>query len=95
MKITETMLVSGYEGICNDAITAISKIDGQEVRWSYRKPETEDSRVVTEDREDAADIMLEYDRIGDIDLDDDLTPELLAVAEKHAENCRNVWGDQI
>lgn len=95
MKITEKMLLEGYEGICNDAITAISRINGEEIRWSYRKPATEDSRVVTEDREEAADIMLEYNRVGDIDLDDDLAPELLAVAERHAENCRKVWGDQV
>jgi hypothetical protein len=95
MKITEKMLLENYQGICNDSITAISEINGDEIRWSYRKPATEDSRVVTEDREEAADIMLEYDRTGDIELDDDLTPELLAVAEKHAENCRKVWGDQV
>jgi len=95
MKITEKMLLEGYEGICNDAITAISRIGGDEIRWSYRKPRTEDSRVATEDRDEAEDIMLEYDRIGDIVLDDDLSPELIAVAERHAENCRKEWGDEV
>jgi len=95
MKITEKMLLEGYEGICNDAITAISRINGEEIRWSYRKPATEDSRVVTEDRDEAADIMLEYDRVGDIELDDDLSAELLATAEKHAENCRKEWENEI
>ena len=94
MKITETMLLEGYRGVCNDGITAISEVNGEEIRWSYRQPATDDSRVVTEDRDEAADIMLEYDRAGDIDLDDDLPPALLAAAEKHAENCRKVWGDQ-
>lgn len=95
MKITEKMLLENYQGICNDSITAISEINGDEIRWSYRKPQDGEYRVVTEDREEAADIMLEYDRVGDIDLDDDLTPELIAIAEKHAENCRKVWGDQV
>lgn len=95
MKITETMLLEGYQGVCADGITAISVSSGAEIRWSYRQPATEDSRVVTEDRAEAADIMLEYDRVGDIGLDDDLPPELLAAADKHAENCRKVWGDQI
>ena len=90
-KITEKMLLAGYKGICNDAITAISEIDGKEIRWSYRKPQDGQYRVVTEDREEAADIMLEYDRVGDVELDDDLTPELIAVAEKHAGNCRSSW----
>jgi len=95
MKTTETMLLQGYKGICNDSITAISEIDGKEIRWSYRKPATEDSRVVTEDREQAADIMLEYDRVGDIPLDDDLPLDLLAVSDNHAMSCRKAWGDQI
>jgi len=95
MKITETMLLTGYKGICNDAITAISEIDGREIRWSYRKPQDGQYRVVTEDREEAADIMLEYDRVGDVELDDDLTPELIAAAEKHATNCRKEWGNEI
>ena len=95
MKITEKMLLEGYKGICNDSITAISEVDGHEIRWSYRMPATEDSRVVTEDRDEAADIMLEYDRVGDIPLDDDLTPVLIEVAEGHAENCRKEWGHEI
>jgi len=95
MKITETMLLNGYKDCCADGITALSIVEGREIRWSYRKPATEDSRVVTEDRDEADDIMLEYDRAGDIDLDDDLAPDLIAAAEKHAENCRKVWGDQV
>ena len=95
MKITEKMLLAGYIGICNDSITAISEIEGKEIRWSYRKPQDGQYRVVTEDREEAADIMLEYDRVGDVELDDDLTPELIAAAEKHATNCRKEWGNEI
>jgi len=88
MKITEKMLLAGYIGICKDSITAISEIDGREIRWSYRKPQDGQYRVVTEDRDEAADIMLEYDRVGDIPLDNDLSPKLIAVAQKHAGNCR-------
>lgn len=95
MKITEKMLLAGYKGICKDSITAISEIDGREIRWSYRKPQDGQYRVVTEDRGEAADIMLEYDRVGDVELDDDLTPELIAAAEKHATNCRKEWGNEI
>lgn len=95
MKITEKMLLAGYKDVLADGITALSIVEGREIRWSYRKPATEDSRVVTEDRDEADDIMLEYDRVGDINLDDDLTPELIAAAEKHAKNCRKMWGDQI
>ena len=53
MKITETMLLEGYRGVCNDGITAISEVNGEEIRWSYRQPATDDSRVVTEDRDEA------------------------------------------
>ena len=91
MKITETMLLAGYSGVCRDNITAISNVNGAEIRWSYRKPADGSWRVVTEDRGDAADIMLEYDRIGDITLDDDLPTDLIAVADRHAKNCRAAW----
>ena len=89
------MLLAGYKGICNDCITAISEVNGQEIRWSYRQPQDGQYRVVTEDRDAAADITLEYDRFGDVALDDDLAPELMAVAENHAENCRKEWGNEI
>ena len=95
MKITETMLLKGYKDVLADGITALSIVEGREIRWSYRKPRTEDSRVVTEDRDEADDIMLEYDRVGDINLDDDLAPDLIEAAEKHAENCRKIWGDSV
>lgn len=95
MKITEKILLEGYQDVCADGITAISKIGRQEIRWTYRRPRTEDSRVITGDRERADDIMLEYDRAGDIPLDDDLPLELLAVSDNHAMNCRKVWGDQV
>ena len=91
MNITETMLLAGYAGICRDNITAISNVYGAEIRWSYRRPIDGPWRVVTEDRTEAADIMLEYDRIGDITLDDDLPTDLIAVADRHAKNCRAAW----
>jgi len=94
-KITEKMLLAGYRGICNDSITAVSEIEGKEIRWSYRKPQDGQYRVVTEDRDEAADIRLEYDRVGDIPLDSDLSPELIAVAEGHAGNCRKELGNEI
>ena len=94
-KITEKMLLAGYRGICNDSITAVSEIEGKEIRWSYRKPQDGQYRVVTGDREEAADIRLEYDRVGDIPLDSDLSPELIAVAEGHAGNCRKELGNEI
>lgn len=91
MKITETMLLAGYAGICRDNITAISNVNGAEIRWSYRRPIDGPWRVVTEDRTKAANIMLEYDRIGDVALDDDLPADLIAVADRHAEKCRAAW----
>ena len=95
-KITEKMLLAGYIGTCNDSITAISEIEGKEIRWSYRKPQDGQYRAVTEDRGEAADIRLEYDRVGDIPLDNDLSPKLIAVAlEKHAGNCRKELGNEI
>jgi len=94
-KITETQLLTGYNGVCADGITAISKIGPAEIRWSYRQHRDGQYRVVTEDRNEAADIMLEYDRAGDIDLDDDLSPELIAIADQHKYNCLAVWGNQV
>lgn len=96
MKITEKALLEGYDGMSNDGITAQSLIDNVRVWWTYRKGDTGDGyNVVTEDRDEAAEITLSNDRVGTIDLDDDLTPELIAVAEKHAENCRKTWGDSV
>lgn len=95
MKIIEKMLLTGYVGICRDTITALSNVNGAEIRWSYRKPVDGPWRVVTEDRNEAADIMLEFDRIGDVALDDDLPASLVEVAEKHAENCRKAWRQEV
>lgn len=95
MKITEKMLLEGYKGICNDTITAISVVNDKDIRWTYRKPKDGDYQVVTEDRDEAEEIFLEFDRDGTVPLDDDLSLELIVVAEKHAENCQKEWGDKV
>ena len=83
MKITEKMLLEGYLGIYGYriSITIVSEVKGKEIRWTYRQQKDGIYQVVTEGRKEATSIMLTYNHDGyHIPLDEDLPPDLLAVA---------------
>jgi len=68
MRITEQVLLDGYNGVANGG-TLISVIDGTQIHWCYRKGNDNEGWSVT-DRAGAGTITLEYDRAGHISIDD-------------------------
>ena len=88
MKITEKMLLDGYDGItvCG---CKISKIKGELIYWEYRYRHDEGEAVC--DRGRAELITLEYDRIGEIDLDVSDHP---AIARINSDE-QKLFGDEI
>lgn len=69
MKLTETVLLDGYEYTCKGGGKA-SRIAGKLIYWDYRTGERGDGYNPVCAREDAGEITLEYDRDGTIGLDD-------------------------
>lgn len=69
MKITEKMLLDNYDGISNGG-TIISVINGEKIWWNYREGFDGEFNCVCE-RENAEEILLEYDRYGKIKIDEE------------------------
>ena len=69
MRITEQMLLDGYDGIAKGG-TLISVVTGTQIHWCYRKGNDDEGWSVT-DRSQAGTITLEYDRGGHVAIDDD------------------------
>ena len=88
MKITEKMLLDGYTGltVCG---CKISKIEKDEIYWEYRYEHGEGAAVCSRDKADL--ISLEYDRVGDIDLDIIDHPSIDKINIDEAK----LWGDRI
>ena len=70
MKITEKELLDGYDGICRGGakMSIINKII---VYWEYRRSNDDGIGACVCSPQRADQISLEYDRVGNIDIDDD------------------------
>jgi len=92
MKITEKMLLDGYDGISKDGITAQSVVSGQRIWWVYRHNNGEGANV-TEIRKNAHFISLENGRTGEIELDEDCENHMATA--KLYDDAHKIWGDKI
>ena len=88
MKIIEKMLLDSYTGltVCG---CKISKIGKDEIYWEYRYEHDQGAAVCSRDEADL--ITLEYDRVGEVDLDIMDHPSIEKIATDEAK----LWGDQI
>jgi len=66
MKLTEKMLLDGYDGITN-GIAIISKTQDKKIIWNVREDQGNYQPVCAWENADY--ILLEYDRAGRIELD--------------------------
>lgn len=91
MKITEKMLLDGFNGITNGG-TLISKIGDETVWWSYRDTSYWDGHPVC-NRENAGEITLEYSRNGIIEVscENDSNVSLSKISEAE----ESLWGVNV
>lgn len=94
MKITEKLLLDHYDGI-SAGLVLLSDIPGAgRVCWNYRRGKTGDGyNPVCDDRDDASEITLEYDRCGTIPLDPANADH--PAIEKMAHDLAKIYGDEI
>ena len=90
-KITEKMLLDGYDGIAN-GLYIISKVNGNRILWHYR----DDNGVVNTadgNRDGAYNITLEHGRSGNIDIYDNCKnhPALIIITN----DVKTIIGDRI
>jgi hypothetical protein len=90
MKITEKMLLDGYYGLTNGG-DKISTINNCDIRWNYRYNHGEGAAVCDRDRADI--ITLEYDRDGEIALDDNCDNHQAIVRINSDE--QQLWGNEL
>jgi hypothetical protein len=95
LKITEKILLQHYEGVCNDGVTARSRMGSCVVSWSYRMAADGQYCVITSRRSEADLIMLESGRVGIIPLDRSPDVVMIARALEHEENCEATCGERI
>ena len=90
MKITEKMLLDGLSGITQGG-DYISTISDKKIFWAYRYEHEEGWAVCERERADF--VTLEYDRVGEIDLDSDNDnhPAIAVIARMENE----LWGNEI
>jgi hypothetical protein len=88
MKITEKMLVDGFIGMAKGG-SYISDIGETRIFWNYRTGLREDGYNPICDRKNASEIMLNFDRVGIIKLDEDVDTLKIEQAEE------NSFKDQI
>ena len=91
-KITEKMLLDGYEGKTNGGDN-ISIVSDQKIWWTYRTGRTDDGYNSVCSYDNAGEITLEVDRIGTIQLDTDNMdhPTLSRIEADEAV----LWGDAV
>ena len=91
MKITEKMLLDGYDGIRNGA-DLISHLYKDKVYWNYRRGLDLDGYNPSCHRDSATEISLAYDRIGTIDLGENNDHPALRIIRSDFEK---LCGDEI
>ncbi len=69
MKLTETALLHGYDGICRGG-SKVSVVNGEKIWWEYRRINDDGYFACVTSPERADQISLEYNRGGKIELDD-------------------------
>ena len=90
-KITHKDLLDGYDYLSADLCTCTSTVRGVAIRWSYRVEREDCCPVCDPDKADT--ITLQYDRVGRIDFDAELSDH--PTNQRITDDIRSVCGDLV